>query len=597
VTDAKSAPAQDIPRVGSLVDLMQWRAEVHGSRRQFVFLKDGEVETEALTYGEVDRKARALAVGLMERARPGERVLLLYPSSLEYPVAFLACLYAGLVAVPAYPPDPSRPKLTLPRINRIVNDARPRVILSTRGLAETAELARSQTCGPDEILCLSSDKAQDAWADDWRRPDGLERGLAFLQYTSGSTKAPRGVMVSHQNLIDHQRHAHGVFQGPDAATTVSWLPFYHDMGLIGAMLYPLYIGGRCVLMPPASFVRRPRRWLEAITRYGADTSAGPNFAYDLCVSRAGDEDVSDLDLSAWRLTVCGAEPLRADTLERFVTAFGPAGFRKSTFFPCHGMAEATLMVTGGRWGREPPIAWLDDAALSRRRAQPVPIGSSEGRPHVACGRPASGHAVRIVDPATRRALEPGDVGEIWARGPSIARGYWGLEQASASGFAARIEGAADDAGWLRTEDVGVVHGGELYVLGRLADLVRVAGRWLYPHLIEDELRTLPGVDGEVVFTSVAGADEDRRVVFVETKRRREGAEHAELARAIAERVTQRWSLTLDQVYCVPPRSVPKTTSGKLRRYAWRQAHAAAQLDVLWSWPSHIGDVSTSLSAE
>lgn len=583
----------DAAQAASLVDLMRWRALTHPARELFVLLKDGETPTQRLTFGEVDRRARALAVGLMERAAPGERVLLLYPSSLEYPVAFLACLYAGLVAVPAYPPDPSRMRQTLPRINRIVNDADARIILSTAGLAETAELARSQAADPAHIVCLSSDKAKDAWADDWA-PRGVGDGegrerLAFLQYTSGSTGDPRGVMVSHRNLIDHQRHAHGVFQAPDGATTVSWLPFYHDMGLIGAMLYPLYVGGRCVLMPPASFVRRPLRWLEAITTFGADTSTGPNFAYELCVQRVRDEDMARLDLSSWRLTVCGAEPLRAHTLDRFARTFAPAGFRRRTFLPCHGMAEATLMVTGGRWEREPPITWFCDDGLDERRARVVPPGSDRAQAHVACGRPADAHEIRIVDPDTRRPCDDDEVGEIWVRGPSVAAGYWNLPEVSLERFAATLSTAggvaangpdatsegsptSECARWFRTDDLGFVHEGELYVMGRLTDLIRDGRHWRYPHVVERPLEKLPGIDGDVVAVPALTPPEDDAlplVVMAEIKRRRTDDERRALREAIIERVSARYGRPPADVVLIVPRAVPKTTSGKVRRHAWR----------------------------
>jgi acyl-CoA synthetase (AMP-forming)/AMP-acid ligase II len=390
----------------SLVDVLRERSVGHGDRPLYQQVVDRSV-TATLTYAEADRKARALAVRLREYASPGDRVLLLYPFGLEYPSVFLACLYAGLVAVPAFPPDQQRAVKTMPRVSAIIRDADARLILTTTELAPAVEFARAEARDPESLRILSTAQldASDADADAWTRPPTLERELAFLQYTSGSTGTPRGVMIGHDNLFAHQRLAHERFAQPEGARTVSWLPFYHDMGLIGSLLYPLYHGGTTLLMSPTAFLRRPLSWLETISHFGANVSTGPNFAYDLCVDRARDEDLDQLDLSSWQLTVSGAEPLRASTIERFCARFARCGFRPQTFMPCFGMAEATLMVSGWPLELAPKIRWFDKHALWAGRAEPVDEDAVEAqelelraRPFVSCGTPMREHQIAIVDP-------------------------------------------------------------------------------------------------------------------------------------------------------------------------------------------------------
>ena len=341
------------PEFQSLVDHLRWRARQHPARPLYTFLPDGETEDATLTFGEVDAAAAALAARLQELAAPGERALLIFPPGLDYPIAFLACLYEGLVAVPAYPPEPGRPGPAMARVDTIIPESDARLILTVSATRPQAELAQQRSPLAGEITLLVTDELDGLDAAAYRRPEGLEDRLAFLQYTSGSTGVPKGVMVSHRNLMAHQRLSHLVFAREEQSVTVSWLPLYHDMGLIGGLLYPLYVGGRLIMMPPSSFIRRPMRWLEAIDRYRAGVSTAPDFAYQMCVARATEEDIERLDLSCWELTVCGAEPLKSATLDAFCARFAPTGFNRATFLPCHGMAEATLMVTGGRHDRDP----------------------------------------------------------------------------------------------------------------------------------------------------------------------------------------------------------------------------------------------------
>ncbi|HLT40741.1 MAG TPA: AMP-binding protein, partial [Enhygromyxa sp.] len=407
----------------------------------------------------------------------------------------------------------------------------------------------------------------------------------------GSTGTPRGVMIGHDNLFAHQRLAHEKFAQPEQARTVSWLPFYHDMGLIGALLYPLHHGGTTLLMSPTAFLRRPLAWLEAVSKFAAAVSTGPNFAYDLCVQRARDEDLARLDLSSWRLTVSGAEPLRASTIERFARRFAVCGFRPETFMPCFGMAEATLMVSGWPLELAPKIRWFDRLALQAGRAEPVdetlprPELEQSARPFVSCGTPMREHQIAIVDPDTRARLPDGHEGEIWLRGPSVGLGYWGDPQTSAERFAATILDEDPDVRWFRTGDTGFVVDGELFGSGRLADLLIVDDRIHQPHDIERSVCEGPEpLVGEcVAFWADDPADQaGRRLVCLAATGRRTMADQdrAQLCERIFERVRDQHGLELDRILLIPQRSVAKTTSGKLRRFRYRTAYQNGELDIL-----------------
>jgi acyl-CoA synthetase (AMP-forming)/AMP-acid ligase II len=581
---------QVVPSDGpsSLVDVLRERAARHGERPLYQQVVEQSV-VATLTYAQADRQARALALRLREHASPGDRVLLLYPFGLEYPAVFLACLYAGLVAVPAFPPDQQRAIQTMPRVSVIIRDAGARLILTTTELRPAVEFARAAAPDPESLRILSTEElgANEAEADAWTRPPALERELAFLQFTSGSTGTPRGVMIGHDNLYAHQRLAHEIFAQPEGALTVSWLPFYHDMGLIGSLLYPLYHGGTTLLMSPTAFLRRPLAWLETISRFGAHVSTGPNFAYDLCVERARDEDLEALDLSSWQLTVSGAEPLRASTIDRFCAKFARCGFRPQTFMPCFGMAEATLMVSGWPLELAPRTVWFDKRALWSGRAEAVDAGNSsdaleqQARPYVSCGMAMREHELAIVDPETRARLPEGREGEIWLRGPSVGRGYWGDAETSATRFAAIITDEDPTQRWFRTADTGFIYQGELFGTGRLADLIVVAGRVHQPHDIERSVAEGPAalVSDCVVFrTELAGRSE---VCLAATGRRTMKPEaRAELCEQIFARVRDEHELELDRVLLIPQRTVAKTTSGKLRRFRYRSALPGGELDIL-----------------
>ena len=387
------------------------------------------MEAASITYGELDERARALGARLQSEGAAGERVLLLYPPGLDYVVAFFGCLYAGAVAVPAYPPQSAR---NLSRLQAVASDARAAYALTTADICSRLEGGAADTAGLSGLRWLVTDGAEEAGrADDWREPPVTPETLAFLQYTSGSTGDPKGVMVSHGNVLHNSALIARGFGYTPSTECVTWLPLYHDMGLIGGVLQPLYGGFTNTLLSPLSFVRNPYGWLKAISTYKADLSGAPNFAYDLCARRVADGQRATLDLSGWEVAFVGAEPIRPATLERFAAAFAPCGFRRKAFLPCYGLAEATLIVSCGARGAGPSAHTADRSALEQHRVLDTD-GEAVASLFSSCGRPLPPQEVVLVNPETRTLCRPDEVGEVWVSGPSVARGYWGRPEETAA---------------------------------------------------------------------------------------------------------------------------------------------------------------------
>ncbi len=559
------------------VELLRARAAERPEDRAYTFLSEGEEEAGSLTYSELDLRARAVGTRLQQLGLTGERALLLYPPGLDFVAAFLGCLYAGVVAVPAYPPRSAR---TLPRLAAIARDARPAAALTTSDLLETSRSSGSRIPELAALRWLATDSLDaPGLAGEWREPEIDGDTLAFLQYTSGSTALPKGVMVSHRNLLHNEEMIRAAFRQSESSVIVGWLPLYHDMGLIGNVLQPLYLGAPCVLMSPVAFLQRPLRWLRAISRYRATTSGGPNFAYDLCVKRISPAERQGLDLSCWDLAFNGAEPVRPDTLERFAAAFGPSGFRSEAFYPCYGLAEATLFVAGGAAGEPAAVNGFRGEDLERGRAAPASPATGSRR-LVGCGRSWSGQRIAIVDPETGSRRQPDEVGEIWVAGPSVARGYWRREEETGRTFQARIAGEDGEA-FLRTGDLGFVSGGELYITGRLKDLIILRGRNLYPQDLElTAERSHPALrPGCGAAFSVDAGGEERLVLVYELERRRE-SEHEAAAEALRRAVAEEHEAQVHDVVLVRMGSVPKTSSGKIQRHACRAAYLAGDLEVV-----------------
>ncbi|MFY1652856.1 amino acid adenylation domain-containing protein [Solwaraspora sp. WMMB762] len=567
----------DFPDVGSAVEvttlawLLRWRAAHEPDRMGYVFL-DGDLDVAATrTYGELDRTARAIAVRLREAGVvAGDRALLLYPPGADFVSAFFGCLFAGVIAVPAFPPDPMRFERTLPRLLSIVADAGPAAALTTeplRGLAEGL---------PDIGLpWLTTEDVPDAAADEWTRPTADRGSTAMLQYTSGSTGAPKGVMLTHGNLLHNSRLIQDFFHTTPQTRGLSWLPPYHDMGLIGCVLQPLFAGLPIWLMSPLDFLRRPQSWLEAVTKFGITMTGGPNFAYDLCVRRTTPEQQAQLSLSTWQVAFNGAEPVRRSTMERFSAAFAPAGFRAEAFLPCYGLAEATLIVSGGSLAST--AGDVDPAALRRGEVVPGPAGGP-----VSCGPVAADQQVAVVDPESRERRAPDQVGEVWLRGPSVAAGYWERPGDTSEVFHARIAGEGEE-NWLRTGDLGFVRDGELVVTGRLKDLIIIRGRNHYPQDLEVTAeRTHPALrPGCAAAFTVEHDGEDRVAIVHEvTHGVADTLDIAAVAGAIRRGIAEQHGVQVALVVLIPPGSLPKTSSGKVQRAACRTRLLAGDLPEL-----------------
>ncbi len=566
----------------TLVDILRWRAQHQPDRTAYTFLLDGETREDNLTYRELDRRARAIAAHLQSLGATGERALLLFPPGLDYIAAFFGCLYAGVVAVPAYPPPPNKP---MPRIQAIVSDAQARFALSTAQMFASVRQRLAQHPDLAVLHWLSTDDLSAPDPDAWRQPRITGDTLAFLQYTSGSTAAPKGVMVTHGNIIDNERVIEALCHHTEDSDFVCWLPMYHDMGLIGNVLQALYLGSRCVLMSPVSFLQKPARWLQAVSRYRAHTSGGPNFAFELCATKITPEQAADLDLSQWRVAFSGAEPIQHATLQRFLDAFSPYGLRPEALYPCYGLAEATLMVSGSHPDVLPVARSFQREALAHNSVLPAAgaAGAADAQTLVSSGRCAPGQHVAIVNPETLVPCPPDQVGEIWVAGPSVAHGYWQRPEETAETFHARLPELGDTT-FLRTGDLGFLLDEELFITGRLKDLIIIRGSNHYPQDIEltaeqshSSLR--PGA-GAAFSVEIAG--EERLVVVQEVDRHFRQLDLADVAATIRQAIAREHQLQAHAVVLLRPGAIPKTSSGKIQRRACRSRFLAGTLDAVFT---------------
>jgi acyl-CoA synthetase (AMP-forming)/AMP-acid ligase II len=548
------------------VHLLRHRAEAAPQRVAYRFAPDRGGSEKMLSAGELDQAARALAVELQGTLEPGARVLLIYPPGLDFVIAWFGCLYAQMIAVPV--PGPER-AAELSRLRAVATNCGASLVLTNREMhARMLDLAAGQ-----ELLSGSSVHCTDALdlglSARWRGPSARPGDIAFLQYTSGSTGEPKGVMVSHHNLITNSEMIRGSYGFDEHSDFVSWLPHFHDMGLIGSILQPLYLGACGVLLSYRSFVRDPLRWLQLISKHAAHSSGGPNIAFELCVrrhERRGEK--LDLDLSSWRVAFVGAEPVRASTMERFASVFAQYGFDADAFLPCYGLAEATLHVSTRRGVRV-----LD-----------VPAGAGAGdrqRRVVSCGVAAAGEEVLVVNPETLVPCAPGDEGEIWVSGDNVAGGYWQRPELSEATFRARLAGSSTPRTFLRTGDLGVFHGGELLVTGRIKDLIIVDGQNQYPEDIEETVgHSHPAIRaGCIAAFAMTNGECEQVVVVAEVNPARLG-DPQEICRSIRARVADDHRLRLDCVVLAGNQAVLKTSSGKVQRRATREAYRDGRMNVI-----------------
>jgi acyl-CoA synthetase (AMP-forming)/AMP-acid ligase II/alkylation response protein AidB-like acyl-CoA dehydrogenase/acyl carrier protein len=561
-------------------------------RIAYTFLReDGRVDD--LSYGELERRVRTTAGMLALRAQPGDRALLLYPPGLDFIVAFYACLCAGLVAVPATMADRRRAST---RLRALLDDADPALVLTATDShgAVAAALAQAGRAG---LPCVRTDLPASAVTLALPPVEGAM--TAFLQYTSGSTAQPRGVEVTHENIAANVEAIRRAFGFGPASVMVNWLPLFHDMGLVGSVIAPLAIGFRCVLMSPALFQRQPARWLRAISDYRGTCAGAPDFGWDYCIGRVGEEQKAGLDLSSLEVAYSGSEPVRAATLRRFAAAFASCGFRPEAFFACYGMAEATLLVAGGPRSRAPYVRTLSKCRLEGNQVREAVPGMPDAREVVSCGPPAHGITAMVVDPDTCLPASPHRIGELWVAGPGVARGYRNRAGETEARFGARL--ACADAGplaagpWLRTGDLGFLRDGEVYITGRLKDLVIVNGRNIYPQDVEEVVEQAiefiaPNMCAAFAFEE---GGRERLAIVAEADRTLAralqrgpggpGGDRAEtLARQVRSAVTQQFGVAVASVVFVRPGAFPRTTSGKVQRARCKQLARSGQLEAVFA---------------
>jgi acyl-CoA synthetase (AMP-forming)/AMP-acid ligase II len=578
----------------TLVDLLRYRAIYQPNVTAYTFLLDGEKEEVSLTYEELDRKARAIAVSLQSFCPSGERALLIYPPGLEYIVAFFGCLYAGVIAVPAYPPRPNR---SATRLQTIIADAQPKAALTTASVWVTLERQSSYTPQLKNLPWLATDRLDDHLAKNWQETALSGSNLAFLQYTSGSTAEPKGVAIAHQNLLHNLSWIYRRFEHSSNSRGVIWLPLYHDMGLIGGVLQPLYGGFPVVLMSPLMFLQSPIRWLQAISRYRATTSGGPNFAYNLVSRKVTPEQLTHLDLSSWEVAFNGSEAISYEILEQFAAILQPCGFRREAFYPCYGMAEATLIVSGGR--KTAPIVAKKVKAEALEKHYVVPASSQENnwRIVVGCGHSLSDQKVVVVNPETLRQCAANEVGEIWVSGASVAKGYWNQPEETKRTFCAYLADP-NEGPFLRTGDLGFLEDGELFITGRLKDIIIINGRNYYPQDLEwtvEQSHSSIRPNCAAAFSAEI-KNEERLIILAEIersyrKRRMEanyltnGTEDAlesdrkELIQSIRKDISKYHDLQAYDVLLLKPGTIPKTSSGKIQRHLCRANYLAGKLEV------------------
>jgi acyl-CoA synthetase (AMP-forming)/AMP-acid ligase II len=566
----------------TLGEILATRAQRTPDRLAFTYSNDGVTPPARLTYLDLHRRAQQVAGGLLDAVAPGSHVLLLLEPGLDFVAAVFGCLQAGMVGVSAMPPHPKRLHRIEPRLRAVAADADVHAVLSTAAIRAAAMPLFADGLVLAGTRWIAVDDAQENMA----RGVTVSRpsDLAFMQYTSGSTSHPRGVMLTHANLLANAEVLSRNMRLSSESRAFCWLPPSHDMGLVAGILQPVYLGYPSALMSPLTVIKRPLRWLEGVSNFRATVSGAPDFAYELAVRRTTPEQRESLDLSCWEVAFNGAEPIRVRTIEAFRDAFAPYGLRRSSVYPCYGLAEATLMVTGPTRRREPTLLAVDAHGLEQGRVQP-PSQGSRAVTLVGCGEAADGHEIVIVERKTRRRARADEVGEIWVYGPSVAQGYWRREAASRAVFEARIEGdEVTSRGFLRTGDVGFVRNRELFIVGRVKDVIILNGRNHHAHDLEaiadsSHHRLRPHCSAAFAIESDAGA---AAAIVLEVD---PGPveELAGIIHAVRRQVLHDLDVQLGRVALVGLGAVPKTTSGKIQRQRCRSLLDDPRLELLADW--------------
>lgn len=569
----------------TLVELLRWRAINQPENHAYTFLVDGDKEGERLTYGELDKQARAIATHLQALGAKGERALLLYPAGLEIVKAFFGCLYAGVVAIPAPFPEASRLKRTMPRLQAIAKDAQVTLVLATANILSQLEEYRETIREFQGVKCIDIKNIDFQLADSWQDSQITTDALAYLQYTSGSTSTPKGVMLTHRNVVFHCDYIQQVCEYTDTSISITWLPYFHDYGLVEGILEPLYNGTPCYIMSPFAFMKRPLNWLKAISHYQATHTQAPNFAYDQCVRRINPEQVALLDLKNWRSAGNGAEPINPKVLHNFYETYASCGFRWNACCPAYGLAEATLMVSCCSPTLDPKIGYFEAEALTNNK---VVEASDEklARAITSCGLIVPETKVVIVNTDTLKQCRPDQVGEIWVSSPSVAEGYWQRADATQETFCAYLADT-EEGPFLRTGDLGFIKDGELYISSRIKDLIIIGGTNHYPQDIEWNVeQSHPALrpNSSAAF-SIQVDGEEKLVVAQELERGSivKPEDIDEIFNVIRKVITQEHELSVYGLLLLSRGSLPKTASGKIQRNICWKLFQEGSLDVIASW--------------
>ena len=569
----------------TLVELLRTRVKNEPDKHAYTFLIDGKKESAPLTYAELDRKARAIAAYLQQYQAKGERALLLYPQGLEVIAAFCGCLYSGVIAIPVPPPESGRLKRTLPRLRSIVKDASAHFALTTDSILSLIENVKDEFPEFEQMKWIDTEKIDLELADKWENPNVDKDQIAYLQYTSGSTSTPKGVMLTHFNLMHHCRYLQQACGYNDQSVSITWMPYFHDYGLVEGMMVPLYNGHPCYLMSPFSFVKRPLQWLRNITKYKGTHSQAPNFAYDLCTRRVKAKDIPTLDLSSWEAAGNAAEPINPKVMVKFVETFAPCGFRWQTFAPAYGLAEYTLLVSNKPKGTKPVFLKVEANAIEQDKIVVAPDDKEQGvRIFPSCGRQVCDTKIRIVDPEKLTLCAEDEVGEIWVQDPSMAQGYWQREDATKETFQGYIQDTGEGP-FLRTGDLGFYKDGELYITGRIKDLIIIRGTNHYPQDLEWTVQHLSSdlrPDYGAAF-SINDDGEEKLVIVQEVERKTKLENPEQLIADIRQEISEQHEIMTYAIVLAKGGTILKTASGKIQRRACKKNFLAGNINYVGFW--------------
>ena len=566
----------------NIVDICIDRANNQLKENGYKFLADGETEEINMTYSDLDLKARSIGAMLQERNLSGECAILLYPPGLDFISSYFGCLYSGIIAVPTNPPLPNR---SISRLQSIIVDSRAKVILTDTLIASYIEKNFGDLLKMVNIDVIATDNITDDLEKLWKKPLINNDSVAFLQYTSGSTGSPKGVIVTHGNLIYNSSMINKALKVKSNDIGVMWLPLIHDLGLIGGVLQTVYTGAQLILMSPLHFLQKPFRWLQAISKYKATISGGPNFSYDLCIRRVKDAQLSSIDLSSWEVAFFGAETVRADTIDNFTKKFELCNFKKEVFYPSWGMAETTLFSSGASKSESPNILIIDSKELEQDCIVCVDSEQKGSLRIVSCGYSWLEQKIIIVDSETLTEKSENQIGEVWVLGPNVAQGYWKNKKETANTFKGYLANNEEES-FLRTGDLGFMHDNELYITGRIKDLIIIHGKNYYPQDIELTVENCH----DVLKQNCCGAfsldieNTEQLVVVVEVVRDlTSDLDMDGVFDTIRKTVALKHEIQVYGILLIKSGTIPRTVSGKVQRFKCKAGFLAGKFKVIGKW--------------